>query len=161
MQDFRQLIEKCLATLAERNERNCREWGLDRVENWQLDFDRRQLLFRMPGGARVSALPQIIGSLDTRRGQWRWGWSNESIDAPLRAHSQKLREYGMERNIFALTQPTWPATEQDGWNMTALALDLFGAAGAYRAPAENLLIFLTFDQVKRLDDQGTTKSART
>ncbi len=39
-----------------------------------------------------------------------------------------------------------------------MALDLFDAAGAYRAPAENLLIFLTFDQVERLDDQGTTKN---
>jgi hypothetical protein len=152
MEGFADLIEKCLATLQERNERNCRDWGMDRAARWNLDVDRRQLLFTLPGGARVSASPQIIGSLDTQRRQWRWAWANQSVDAPLREHAEKLREFGEQHDFPALTQPAWPATEQDGWNMTALALHLYDAEGAYRAPAGRLHVFLTFDDVKRLSD---------
>lgn len=138
--------------LAERNERNCREWGMDGAERWQLDSNRHELLFTMPRGRRVSTSPQIIGSLDIRRGQWRWAWSNQSVAPPLRMYSEKLYQYGVKHGIPALTQPSWPATEQDGWNMTALALCLFHASGAYRAPADGLHIFMTFDGVKQLDD---------
>jgi hypothetical protein len=98
----------------------------------------------MPDGSCVSAEPQIVGSIDRRAGRWLWAWANRSVDAALADDARKLRDLGEREDIPALVQPSLPAGEQDGWNMTALALQLFGAEGAYRAPAGDLLVFMTF-----------------
>ena len=149
---FAGFVETCLAALVARNRDNQRQWSIERATRWQLDMDRRQLMFFMPDGRRVSAEPQIIGSLDSRRGRWLWAWDNTSIDAPLREHAGMLREYGRRWNLAPLTTASWPATEQDGWNMAALALHLFRAQGAYRAPGDGLMVFMTFANVKVLND---------
>jgi len=145
--DLLKLIEENLLLLQECNERNCREWSLNLAESWQLDSGLGELVFTLPDHTQVRTLPQIIGSIDVRTHEWRWAWSNPSIDARLRGHAERLRAYGVEHGLLALTTDRWQASEQDGWNMTALALGLFQASGAYRAPAGNLHIFLTFSRL--------------
>ncbi|MEM7316566.1 MAG: DUF6882 domain-containing protein [Planctomycetota bacterium] len=91
---------------------------------------------------------QIIGSFNTKDNSWLWAWDNPSVLDKLKAHALKLKEYGEEHGIERLTDRKWTGTEDDAWEMAALAVKLCDAQGAYRGPAGSTLIFMTFGKVK-------------
>lgn len=96
----------------------------------------------------ATAPAQIIGSFDSRAGDWLWGWANESLDASLTQDSSRVREYGTQHQIRRLTMTSWPATEIDGWHMAALANRLCESNGVYRGPAGSTFVFFTFGEVQ-------------
>ena len=91
---------------------------------------------------------QIIGTYNADDGTWLWGWDHPSVPAPLQQHARRLKVYGEERGIAAITTRKLSCEEAEAWDFAALACKLCEAQGAYRGPAGSALVFMTFGEVK-------------
>jgi hypothetical protein len=123
---------------------------LDRYERWDIDQGAGTLRLSTDAGRAVVAPVQIVGTIDLASGTWLWAWANRSIARPLVAHAAAVREHGRAHGLKPLTERKWEATEDDGWRMTALAVKLSGAAGAYRVRAGGGVLFMTVGPWRRL-----------
>ena len=113
-----------------------------------MDQDVGDLIFSKPDGTKAVAPAQIIGTFNTDDNSWLWAWDNPSVVDELKVSSQKLREYGETNRIEKLTMNKWSGTEEDAWEMVALAAKLDNAQGAYRGPAGSTYVFMTFGEIK-------------
>ena len=91
---------------------------------------------------------QIVGSLDSVGGTWLWAWANPYIPDALKADALKVKEYGKAHSIERLTTPEFVADESLAWSLTALAVKLCEAQGAYRGPAGRNAVFMSFSEVR-------------
>ena len=122
-------------------------WHLGECD-WDVDQDAGTLIFTRAGGLTATCSVQIIGTYNTDDGTWLWGWDHPSVDPPLQEHAKRLRQYGEEHGIAALTTRKLECDEAEAWEFTALACKLCDAQGGYRGPAGSTLIFTTFDDVQ-------------
>ena len=144
--DFESLLRSSMEELMGRTQTHQEAWGFGSEEEWVLDQDEGQLIFKFPG--RFSAAPvQIIGTYDTQNSAWLWAWANPLIGDHLKTDALRLKEYGEQWGIQRLTTPEWAAQESDCWYMAALACALFGAQGAYRGPAADSHTLMVFGEL--------------
>jgi len=129
-------------------------WGLGSGESWAVDLDAGTITFINEKGWEITAPVQVIGTLNTADGTWLWGWDHPSIPAPVSEHAQRVREFGEQHGLGALTTRKIEADETDGWSFTALACHLAGAQGGYRGPAGDALVFMTYGQVSIRDSKA-------
>jgi len=113
-----------------------------------IDQDTGDLVFSLADGTKAVAPAQIIGTFNSEDQTWLWAWANPSVDEKLRKDALKVRKYGEEHHIDRLTKRKWVGTEEEAWAMTALAVKLCGEQGAYRGPAGETYVFMTFGEVK-------------
>ena len=118
-------------------------WGFGSEEEWQLDQDKGQLIFKFPGRTSIAEV-QIIGSYDKQSESWMWAWANPLIADGLKKEAIRLKEYGEQYGIQRLSAPEWLGQESDCWYMAALACHVSNAEGAYRGPAVDSFTFMTF-----------------
>ena len=144
--ELQALLDESMAELQAKTEANM-TWGLGSFDQWDIDQEVGDLIFSNTDGTTAVAPAQIIGSFNASDNSWLWAWDNPSIVDALTVDAQRLREYGEEHGIEKLTTAKWNATEGDGWEMAALAAKLCSAQGAYRAPAGNVYVFMTFGKV--------------
>jgi hypothetical protein len=141
--EFSEFLGASLEDLRIKTEYSQEKWHFGEEEGWEFDQDSGQLTFTFPEFI-VKAPAQIIGSFNARDSTWLWAWANSSIDARLTEASLRVRDYGEQHGIWPLTTPKWSAEEMDGWRLAALACSLCNQRGAYRAPADSTLVFMTF-----------------
>jgi hypothetical protein len=144
--DFQKLLDSSMEELRIKTEAH-KAWGLGTFERWDLDQEDGSLVFSNAEGATAVAPAQIIGSFSTRDNTWLWAWDNPSVVDELKTHALKVKEYGEANGIEQLTARKWTGTEEDAWAMTALAVKLNNAHGAYRGPAGPAYVFMTFGEV--------------
>lgn len=145
--DFATLQKTSLEELRLKTEGHANVWGLDRITRWDLSQDSGELVFTLPDGLVAKAPAQIIGTYNSEDHTWLWAWANSSIDDKLIVDALKVKKYGEEHHIERLTQRKWVGTEEDAWAMTALAVKLCDEQGAYRGPAGETKVFITFGKV--------------
>ena len=61
---------------------------------------------------------------------------------------KKTLAYGKKTGVEKLTTAKWAATEEDAWEMTAIACELNKATGAYQGLYDGGSVFLAFDNVR-------------
>lgn len=145
--EFRAFLEASVDGLRLQTEAHQGTWRFGESERWDFSQDTGELVFTFPD-LIVRAPAQIVGSFDSRKGNWMWGWANSSIADSLTRDSVRVREYGEQHCIHRLTTPSWSAEETDGWHMAALANRLCETNGVYRGPAGATFVFFTFGQVQ-------------
>ncbi|MFN3558973.1 MAG: DUF6882 domain-containing protein [Brevundimonas sp.] len=126
-------------------------WGLGTGESWAADLDAGTITFINDKGWEITAPVQVVGTLNTADGTWLWGWDHPSVPGPISEHAQRVREFGEQHGLAALTTRKIEAEEADGWSFTALACHLAGAQGGYRGPAGDALVFMTYGTVSIRD----------
>jgi hypothetical protein len=146
--EFQQLLDDSMDELQLKTEAHLNVWGFGSFERWDVDQDTGELIFSNADGTKAVAPMQIIGTYNTTDGTWLWAWDNPSVVDSLKSHALKVRDYGEQHNIAALTERKWVGSEEDAWAMAALATKLCEAQGAYRGPAGSTYVFMTFGQVK-------------
>ena len=144
---FRALVEKAMNDLRAKTASHQTMWGLGKSDRWDLNQDDGRLIFTFPDKT-VSCEAQIIGSFDKTKGTWLWAWDNPGVATKLTRSSQQLREYGKQHGFSKLTRAEWKASEDEAWEMVALATLIGEAQGAYRGPAGDVYIFMTFGPTK-------------
>jgi len=66
----------------------------------------------------------------------------------------RVKALGEQRGWKRLVTPEWNADEQDGWDMTAVAVHILDARGAYRTPNDNGLTFMIIKDIRWSDVRG-------
>jgi hypothetical protein len=107
---------------------------------------------REPGGLSVAlqavAPAQIIATYNTLDGTWLWAWDHPSVEPALAKDAKRMLAYGQEHGYAKLTTRKLQITEDEAWELTALAFLVCGANGAYRGPAGTAFVFMTFGEVQ-------------
>ena len=115
---------------------------------WTVDQQQGLIQFERKDGALVSAPVQIIGSWNPRNGAFTWGWDHPSVHTRLRADAERTRWFGDKHDLPELTERSLKVTEQEAWRLTAVAMKVNAAAGAYRGPTDGPVVFMTLGQPK-------------
>ena len=145
--NFKALLEKANNDLQIKTGSHGAVWGIQEATRWDLNQADGLLIFTFPDKT-VTCEAQIIGSFDKSQGTWLWAWNNPDVATNLARASRQLRDYGKQHGFEKLTKAEWKASEQDGWDMAALATLLCGAQGAYRGPAGDVWVYMTFGTPK-------------
>lgn len=145
--EFRQLVEKATNHLQTLTAAHDGLWHISKAD-WSADLDSGVLAFDAPNGTHVEAPLQVIGTYNTEKRTWLWGWDHPSVEPPFDAHAQQMREYGAKHGLADLTTRTLHCSSDRCWEFTAVACLLNAAQGAYRGPSGSTFVFMTFGEVK-------------
>lgn len=115
---------------------------------WIVDQNAGIIQFERKDGAVVTSPVQIIGAWNPRTQVFRWGWDHPMVVQRLRNDAERTRWFGHKHNIEELTTRALKMTEQEAWQMTALAMKVNASYGVYRAPTEGPVIFMTLGAPK-------------
>ena len=89
----------------------------------------------------VEAQATVVGSVSMQTGSWLWSWANPSLHGVAMDEIQRVRTFGREQGIKKLTEPRWPATDADGWEMAAVSAKLLNGEVVYRCLLGEILVF--------------------
>ena len=146
--EFEALKRQSIEELKLKTEAAVTIWGFGKFARWDMDQDVGDLIFTDPDGRKAVAPAQIIGTYYAVDHTWLWAWDNASINDKLKVDSLQLKKYGEEHHIEKLTTRKWVGTENDAWEMAALAVKLCGKQGAFRGPSGETSAMIVFGQVK-------------
>jgi len=147
--DVDQFWAEAWADLHRRQSRLARELKIAEAQ-WAVHQDAGLIQFQRADGSLVTAPVQIIGSWNPRSETFTWGWDHPSVQPRLRADAERTRWFGDKHKLPELTQRSIKTTELEAWRLTAVALKVNAAAGAYRGPTDGPVVFMTLgDPVSR------------
>lgn len=147
--EFDALVDESLAYMHRAIEDCNREWDFQSYQRFDINLDRRVLVFSDGPRPPIECDVQVAGVYMTNRDFWRWSWDNPSIEPGLRTELEKVRVFGEVNAIGEITNGGWPAqSEEAAWAMTALAAKLLGVKSVYRAPDDPRHVFLLVTAVR-------------
>jgi hypothetical protein len=146
--DPKQFIAASVSGLQAQTSAHSATWHLGEEETWKADQDTREITFTFANGTTARAEFQIVGTYNTEDGTFLWGWDHPSVDEPLRVSAKAAKQWGEQNHVKEFTTRKVKCTEDEAWQFTAVAARLSGANGAYRGPAGNTLVFMTFGEIK-------------
>jgi hypothetical protein len=115
---------------------------------WSVDQAAGLIQFARKDGVIVSAPVQIIGAWNPRNSTFTWGWDHPSVQTRLRADAERTRWFGDKHDLPELTERTLKMSEMDAWRLTAVAMKVNAAQGAYRGPTDGPVVFMTLGEPK-------------
>lgn len=144
--DFDTMLELSMEELHAKTAAHDGVWRLSEAD-WDLDQDAGTIVFTAPNGIIATCPVQIIGTFNASDLSWMWGWDHPSVPVPLQDHARLCKAYGEKHGIRALTaHKVANSSEEDGWQLTALACKLAGAQGGYRGSQGKTRIFVTIGE---------------
>jgi hypothetical protein len=145
--EFEALIAESEAYLSQNLMIHEQTWQFGSETGIKFDPQNGLLTFTFDGGREVRCPAQAVGSIDTQAGAWAWAWANPSIPEDLRRGVEAVKVYGEQHGFPRLARPSWSATIEQGWKMTAVAAKLCEHPGAYAMSTGPLQMFLMFREV--------------
>ncbi len=128
------------------------EFRLNQFNRMDYEQETGRMIFSDVGVIpRVVADYQIVGSLSGRTNTWLWAWDNPYLLENTIQDIWEVKEFGDINDIEKLKSPKWEATEQDAWDMTAIAAYLLKARGAYSFLLDDIRVFVIFTRIKTID----------
>jgi hypothetical protein len=124
------------------------KYGLD--DYLQMDFEQEtgQMIFTMMGGKQAIMKFHVVGSISDRSRTWMWSWDNPYMLEHVTGEILKVRAFGEENGIEKLTSPRWPANDDDGWEMTAIAAWVLKSKGAFSFLSDEMMVFVVFENIR-------------
>lgn len=148
--EFRELVSDATEYLNARIARAREEFGLDDFDHYDYDLAANRFWWSSAGVPQVEARIIVVGSLSNTSHTWLWSWANPHLDDVRSPDIERVRAYGVQHRISALTEPEWTAEEIDGWEMTAVSARLLESEATYRSPSPNVRLFLLLNDLKRV-----------
>lgn len=125
---------------------NQQTWDQGGVD-WSVYLDEGIIEFSNDKGWLISAPVQVIGTYDTRDGSFMWGWKHPSVPEASAVAAQLVHDYGERHDLGTLTTNLVSISEDEAWELTALAAYLSESQGAYRGPIGTTLVYMTFGTI--------------
>src|SRR5215213_2040013 len=152
--EYEHYVHEACADLQLRQDMLMQEYRLSTWERYDWNQDTQELVFSNRGRPTVVAKIQFVGSFSKRSNTWRWAWANDTVVPAMKQDVLRVKALGEERGWDRLVTPQWSAAEQDGWDMTAVAAHVLGAAGAYGTPSEIGLTFVISKEIRWSNEEG-------
>jgi hypothetical protein len=144
--EFQALLDQSMEELRAKTAAHDAAWRLGEA-SWSVDQDAGTIVFTRKDGITATAPVQIVGTYNTQDDTWLWGWDNPSLNSALQDHARQMQAYGKQHGIERLTTRKLACSEDEAWELVALACKLCDAQGAYRGPAGTAMVFMTFGAV--------------
>lgn len=144
----RELIEQTSCAHSER-------WGLGAARRWVLGQDVGRVTWSFEDHV-ASAPAQLLGSWNSKVGTFVWSWDNETIQAPLCATAQAVREVGAENGVSALATSPLKLEEGQVLDLVALAFRVGGCTGLFHPYDGQLATYIAFGPVTVEESDGRT-----
>jgi hypothetical protein len=119
---------------------------------WKVNQEAGLIEFERADGALVRAPVQIIGSWNPKNEMFTWGWDHPSVHTRCRADAERTRWFGDAHEVRDLTARQVRVSEAEAWRLTAVAMKVNAAQGAYRGPTEGPVVFMTMGDLKVLEE---------
>jgi hypothetical protein len=127
------------------------EFRLNQYSRMDYEQETGMMIFSDVGVVpRVAAHYQIVGSLSRKTNTWLWAWDNPYLLENTLEDIWKVKEFGDKNHIEYLINPKWEATEQEAWDMTAIAAYLLKAKGSYAFLSDEIQVFVIFTRIKAI-----------
>ena len=146
--EWKTFVSDCCRELARKNEQLWERLSLSSYKRWDWNQDSTELVFSNDGVPGVIARIAFVGGYSTKSDTWQWAWANFSLVDAIRDPSIAVRDFGEQHNFALLTVPKWPATQEDGWHMAAVAARILCAEGVYRTPSDYGSTFMVLHDVR-------------
>lgn len=128
--------------------------------DWSVDQEAGLIQFERQDGSLLAAPVQIVGSWSPQSHLFTWGWGHPSVRVRLRAGAERTRWFGDKHGLPEFCDPQFKATEDYAWRLTAVAMKVNGAIGAYRGPtADGPVVFMTLGDIKVLAAPDPARSS--
>jgi hypothetical protein len=118
----------------------------DKMERWDADLNAGTITFEV-SGITATAPMQLIGSFDTADSTWIWGWAYPEPRPAITQAAVKCREFGERYKLEEYAWPSFEYTEEDSWQLAAVALYLWQGTGVYRGRTGTAYTFFAFGDV--------------
>jgi len=142
------LIASANDFLNEKQESFTKQFKADEHERWDWYQETGKLVFSHDGKPQVEADIHFVGSYSKSSETWMWAWANEHHDEKVKKASRTLKVIGEEQQLLKLASGHWEATEDDGWEMTALLAEEMNSIGAYRTPGKNGFLYMVIEKAR-------------
>ena len=148
---YQELLEESQLYLDTQQAKCDQEYRLNQFNRMDYEQETNRMIFSDVGIIpRVVAYYQIVGSLSGKSNTWLWAWDNPYLLENTIQDILKVKKIGDDNDIEKLTSPKWEATEQDAWDMTAIATNLLKARGAYSFLSDDIRVFVIFKRIKTI-----------
>jgi hypothetical protein len=97
--EFDTLVNESLAYMHRAIEECNQEWDFQSYQRWDIDLDRRVLVFSDGPRPPIDCDIQVADVYMTNRNFWRWSWDNPSLEPALRTELEKVRVFGEVNGI--------------------------------------------------------------
>lgn len=123
-------------------------WRASSAE-WAVDLEQGQITFTNSDGWVITAPVQVVGTYSTKDGTFLWGWDHPSVPEPARTAAQGVKAFGEKYGLEMLTTRKVEVSQDEAWQLTALANYLWKGQGAYRGPTNGgtTLVYMTFGEL--------------
>ncbi len=132
-------------------------WGLGEEHRWTLDQREGLVRWELPGRT-ASAPAQVLGSWSPDSSTFVWSWDNDTIAAPLRRTAERVRAWGVEHEVFALSASPLRLDEQQAMDLVALAFRVGQCTGLVPPARGGLASYVVFGEVSVTHDDGRTET---
>lgn len=114
-----------------------RDFGTGAWPRYDYDLDTGTLTFSEEGVVKVVADIQVVGTTGSK--DWLWGWANDWWPNSVVADLETVVSFGEEHGIIELTSGYVEDEELNhlGWELTAVAVRILKAVGAYRPKSQD------------------------
>lgn len=148
-EDYAELRQAAWRELEEKNARIYGDFRLSHWPRYDYDLEAGILTFSDATGPKVTATIQVAGSVSVEAGDWMWAWANPHWPEGVCEDALATRRHGEEHGVVELVEQRAEAANiiQLAWELTAVAVHLTGAVGAYRAPDANTPVFLLIKHI--------------
>jgi len=146
MVDIDLYLAQAWAELGDRQNDLVRQLKLARA-SWTLMPEAGLIEFTRRDGSIARGPAQIVGAWSPRKNAFTWAWGATLTPPRMRQAAERTRWFGDKHGLAEFTGHIMPADEREAWRFAAVAMKVNAAAGVYRAPTDNAVVFMTFDDL--------------
>jgi len=143
--------DEAIEQLNAKNGRLRKEFRFGSWSRYDYDMTTATLLFSKDGAVKVIAGIQIAGTTSAKAGNWLWACANSYFPGELISDAKLVRSFGEEHGIDELAQSyvtdADDALEVLGWELSAAAVRICDALGAYRSPSPGGGLYLLIKNI--------------
>ena len=140
-------VDQCMKDMEALQDKLQAEFGFGSFERFDFDVPNGALIFSSGGQPKLRCEICFICSTQESLGTLQWAWANKSLPEDLTSESLHLKAMSEVTGLEIFSMPVWEASEQEGWEMAAIALKKLGGIGVYRCPTGDSVLFVLIKSV--------------
>jgi len=142
-----QMLQNCVEEIQMKNTNLQKNYGFGKYDRWDMNQGDGKLIFSENGEPKVICDIMMLGSYSIDSKTWRWSWANDTVVPELKNNFEKVKEYGKQNSYDDLIDDEFGTDEAGAWEMSAIATKILGGKGIYRAPCDNIYIFMMIKEI--------------
>ena len=144
---FRVLHQRAHEFISDQQEYLEADYGFGQFDQYTVDRENQSITFTNADGTALSFRFQAVGKLEAANQQWSWRWDANDVSPEELENLDVIKNYGDFYDFTFLTKPTFGASQQIAWALTAIAAYLRTAKGVFRIADGDTAEFIYLQEI--------------